>query len=159
MGRKAFTLPLIFCRKITAMIDKIKQTIKDMTDAIQEQASSFGENAKEKGYQIIEEWLQIFPKLELYQLNITSFTLGVAISPSLEVELIGKHENFSKERLQQILTEVRGNTALSLVFNTINTTYNLHRKTYATLREPLIVRIKIKLSPEVRVTIGGSQNP
>lgn len=138
------------------MIDKIKQTIKDMTDAIQEQASSFGENAKEKGFQIIEEWLQIFPKLELYKLNITSFTLGVAISPSLEVELMGKHEDFTKERLQQILAEVSTNAALKLVFNTINTTYNLHRKTYATLHDPLIVRIKIKISPEVRVTLGGA---
>lgn len=139
------------------MIDKIKQTLKDMTDAIQEQASAFGDSAKEKGYQIIEEWLQIFPKLELYKLNITSFTLGVAISPSLEVELIGKHEDFTKERLQQILTEVSTNAALKLVFNTINTTYSLHRKTYATLRDPLIVKIKIKLSPEVRVTLGGAQ--
>lgn len=137
------------------MIDKIKQTIKDMTDAIQEQATSLGENAKEKGYQIIDDWLQIFPKLELYKLNITSFSLGMGISPSLDVELVGKHEDFSKERLQQILAEVRSNTALSLVFNTINTTYSLHRKTYAVLRDPLIVRIRIKLAPEVRVTIGG----
>ncbi|MFN7117921.1 MAG: hypothetical protein ACK4TA_14060 [Saprospiraceae bacterium] len=137
------------------MIDKIKQTIKDMTDAIQEQASSLGENAKEKGYQIIDEWLQIFPKLEVYKLNITSFSLGVAISPYLDVELVGKHEDFTKERLQQILAEVRSNAALSLVFNTISTTYALHRKTYATLRDPLIVRIRIKLAPEVRVTIGG----
>ncbi len=137
------------------MIDKIKQTIKDMTDAIQEQASSLGENAKEKGYQIIDDWLQIFPKLEMYKLNINSFSLSVGISPSLDVELVGKHEDFSKERLQQILAEVRGNTALSLVFNTINTTYSLHRKIYATLRDPLIVRIRIKLTPEVRVTIGG----
>ena len=137
------------------MIDKIKQTIKDMTDAIQEQATSLGENAKEKGYQIIDDWLQIFPKLEMYKLNINSFSLSVGISPSLDVELVGKHEDFSKERLQQILAEVRGNTALSLVFNTINTTYSLHRKIYATLRDPLIVRIRIKLTPEVRVTIGG----
>lgn len=137
------------------MIDKIKQTIKDMTDAIQEQASSFTDNAKEKGYQIIEEWLQIFPKLEVYKLRINSFSLGVAISPSLDVELIGKHEDFSKERLQQILAEVRGNAALSLVFNTISTTYALHRRTYATLSDPLIVRIRIKLTPEVRVTLGG----
>ncbi|MDX1941870.1 MAG: hypothetical protein SFU99_15015 [Saprospiraceae bacterium] len=137
------------------MIDKIKQTIKELTDAVQEQASSFGESAKEKGYQIIDDWLQIFPKLELYKLEIVSFSLGVAISPSLEVDLVGKHEDFSQERLQQILTEVKGNTALTLVFNTIKTTYNLHRKTYATLRDPLIVKIKIRISPEVRVFIGS----
>ncbi|MBK7870126.1 MAG: hypothetical protein IPJ74_05270 [Saprospiraceae bacterium] len=136
------------------MIDKIKQAFKELSDAVQEQASSFGESAKEKGYQVIDEWLQIFPKLELYKLEITSFSLGVAISPSLEVELVGKHEDFSQERLQQILTEIKGNTALSLVFNTIRTAYALHRKTHATLRDPLIVKIKIRISPEVRVFIG-----
>ncbi len=136
------------------MIDKIKQTIRELTDAVQEQASTFGENAKEKGYQIIDEWLQIFPKLELYKLEITSFSLGVAISPLVEVELVGKHEDFTKERLQQIMEETRRNTALSLVFSTINMAYSMHRKTYATLRDPLIVKIKIKISPEVRVFIG-----
>ncbi len=137
------------------MIDKIKQTIKEMTDAIQEQAAVLGESAKEKGYQVIEEWLQIFPQLELYKLEITSFALGVAISPSLEVELVGKHEDFSVERLQQIIAETPKNTGLSLVFNTIKMAYAMHRKTYATLRDPLVIKIRIKLSPEVRVFIGA----
>lgn len=136
------------------MIDKIKQTIKELSETMQEQASSFGTGAKEKSYQIIEDWLQIFPKLEIYKLEITSFSLGVAISPSLEVELLGNHEDFTQERLQQILAENKGNTGISLVFNTIKTAYSLHRKTYAEVKPPLIVKIKIRISPEVRVFIG-----
>ncbi len=136
------------------MFDKIKQAVRELTEAVQEQASSLSESAKEKGFQVIEEWLQIFPKLELYKLEITSFALGVAISPSIEVELVGKHSDFTLERLQEILQEVRGSTSLSLVFNTIKTAYSMHRKTYAALHDPLVVKIKIKLSPEVRVFIG-----
>lgn len=136
------------------MIDKIKQTIKELSEAVQEQASTFGAGAKEKSYEIIEDWLQIFPKLELYKLKITSFSLGVAISPSLEVELVGDHKDFTQERLQEILAETKGSTGLNLVFNTIKTAYSLHRRTYATLNDPLIVKIKIRISPEVRVFIG-----
>lgn len=136
------------------MIDKIKQTIKELSEAVQEQASTFGAGAKEKSYEIIEDWLQIFPKLELYKLKITSFSLGVAISPSLEVELVGDHKDFTPERLQEILAETKGSTGLHLVFNTIKTAYSLHRRTYAILSDPLIVKIKIRISPEVRVFIG-----
>jgi len=136
------------------MIDKIKRTIKELSDTVQEQATTFGASARERSFEMIEEWLRIFPKLEMYKLEITSFSLGVAISPSLEVELVGKHEDFSQERLQEILTENKGSTGVTLVFNTIKTAYSLHRKTYAALNDPLIVKIKVKISPEVQVFIG-----
>ena len=136
------------------MIDKIKQAFQEAGDIIKEQAATFGEDAKEKSYQLIEDWLQVFPKLELYGMEITSFALSMAISPSLEVELVGKHENFTKEKIQKILQENKGNAALLSVFNTIKTTYNFHRKIYASLKEPLIVKIKIKISPEIKVFIG-----
>ncbi len=136
------------------MIDKIKKALQEATDLIKVQANSLGEGAKEKSYQLIEEWLKIFPQLEIHGLEITSFALSVVISPALEVELKGDHENFTQERLEQILAENRGKTALLSVFNTIKTTYSLHRRIYATLQEPLIVKIKIRLSPEIKVYIG-----
>lgn len=136
------------------MLEKILRTLQDASESIVQQASSFGDNAKEKSYQLIDEWLQIFPKLEVYGLEITSLALGVAISPSLEVELKGKHEQFTTEYVQQILDENRSSTAITSVFTTIKTTYALHRKIYATMREPLIVKIRIKLSPEIKVFIG-----
>ena len=73
------------------MIDKIKKALQDATEMVKEQTSSLSEGAKEKTYQLIEEWLQIFPKLEIYGLEVTSFGLSVAISPALEVELVGDH--------------------------------------------------------------------
>jgi len=42
------------------MIDRLKKAFQEASDAIKEQAGSLGENAKERGYQLIEEWLQIF---------------------------------------------------------------------------------------------------
>lgn len=130
------------------------QSLQEAGDMLRNQATSLKDGAKDKGYQIIEDWLQIFPKLEIYGLEITSFALSVAISPSLDVELRGKNANFSQDRLQQILDENRKSTALTSVFSTIKTAYSLHRRTYATLRDPLIVKIRIRISPEIKVIIG-----
>ncbi|MCB0595643.1 MAG: hypothetical protein KDD28_16230, partial [Phaeodactylibacter sp.] len=87
-------------------------------------------------------------------LEITSLSLSVALSPALEVELVGKHEKFSRERLDEIVYEVRKSPALTSVFTTVRTTYNLHRRTYANLSDPLVVKIRIRLSPEIKVYIG-----
>ena len=136
------------------MIDKLKQAIQEAGELLKDQASSIGEGAKERSYQLIDDWLQVFPQLELYGLEITSFALSVAISPSVEVELVSKHENFTKERLDQIIAENKGKATILSVFNTIKTTYQFHRKIYANLREPLIVKIRIRLSPEIQVFVG-----
>ncbi len=136
------------------MIDKLKKALQDASETLQKQAEQLGSGAREKSFQLIEEWLQVFPKLEIYGLQVTSFALSVAISPGLEVELKGKHEDFSRERLEQIIGENRRNAALNSVFTTIKTAYNLHRQTYANLEDPLIVKVRIRLSPEIKVYIG-----
>lgn len=136
------------------MIDKIKKALQEAGDAIKEQTTQISEGAKEKTYQLIDEWLQIFPKLEIYGLKITSFGLHVAISPALEVELVGEHKKFGPDRLQQILAENKDSAAMTSVFTTIKTAYSLHRKTYADLRDPLIVKIRVKITPEINVIIG-----
>jgi len=136
------------------MIDKLKKTIQDASELLKQQASALGEGAKEKSYQIIEDWLQVFPKLEIYGLEMTTFALSVALSPALEVEFKAPHQSFPPERISQILKENHRNPMILSVFNTIKTTYSLHRKIYGTLKEPLIVKIKIKISPEIKVYIG-----
>ena len=136
------------------MLDKIAKALQDASEEVKKQTLNLGEGAKERTEKILDEWLQIFPKLEIYGLRITSFSLGVAISPSVEVELVGDHEDFKTERLQGIIDANKGSAAITTVLTTIKTAYALHRRTYAELREPLIVKIKIKLSPEVRVFIG-----
>ncbi len=136
------------------MIDKIVKTIQDAGESIREQAGNLGTGAKEKTYQLIDDWLKVFPQLEIYGLKVESFALGVALSPSLEVDLKGSHKDFTLERLDEILAKPDSNGALRTVISTIKTTYGLHRRIYADLREPLIVKVRIKLSPEVKVFIG-----
>lgn len=136
------------------MIDKFKKTLQEATELLREQASSFGEGAREKSYKVIEEWLQVFPKLEVYGLEISSFSLSVAISPALEVEMLGAHKDFTQEKIQRIIRENRRNAAILSVMNTIKTTYNLHHKTYANLNDPLIVKVRIRISPEIKVYLG-----
>ena len=136
------------------MIDKLKQALQEAGELLKDQASNFGEGAKERSYQLIDDWLKVFPQLELYGLEITSFALSVAISPSVEVELMSKHDKFPKERLDEIIAENKGKAAIISVFSTIRTAYQFHRKIYANLRDPLIVKIRIRLSPEIQVFIG-----
>lgn len=136
------------------MIDKIMQTLQEASESIRRQTAGLGESARDKTFELIEEWLQIFPKLEIYGLRITSSSLSLAISPSLEVEMVGEHGNFSMERIQEILDENRGQTAILTVFTAIKTAYSFHRRMYADLREPLVVKVRIRLSPEVKVIIG-----
>ena len=136
------------------MLDQIRKALQEATDLLRNQASSLGSGAKERAYDVIEQWLQVFPKLEIYGLEINSFALSVAISPALEVELVGNHKDFSMDRIQEIINENKGKATLLSVFNTIKTTYTLHRRVYATLKDPLVVKIKIRLSPEIKVFIG-----
>jgi hypothetical protein len=136
------------------MIDKLLKTLQDAGDTLRDQANNLGTGAKDKAYAVIEDWLKIFPQLKAYGLHVESFALGVALSPSLEVDMKGTHADFSIAKLDEILACDDSNTALRSVISTIRTTYALHRKINADLREPLIVKIRIKLSPEVKVFIG-----
>lgn len=136
------------------MIDKIKKTLQEASELIKDQANQIGESAKEKTFKIIEEWLEIFPKLEAYGFEITSFSLTLGLSPSVEAELYGKHESFPMERVQEIIEENPNNRALNSVFTSIRTTYRLYMKTEAALNDPLLLKIRINISPEIKVYIG-----
>lgn len=137
------------------MIDKLIKTLQEAGGTIKEQAAGLGSGAKEKTYAIIEDWLQIFPKLEAYGLKVESFALGVAISPSVEVDLRGKHEDFTTDKLAIISSDSeQSDAALRMVISTIKTAYSLHQRVSDDLQDPLIVKIRIKLSPEVKVFIG-----
>ena len=136
------------------MIDKIQQALNEATVYLKEQANNLGGSAKEKAFQLIDDWLAVFPKLENYGLKLNSCALSAAISPALEVEMLGNHQEFPPERLDEIIEQVKGDTAMLSVFTTIRTTYNLHRRINPILNDPLIVKIKIRLSPEIKVYIG-----
>jgi hypothetical protein len=125
-------------------------TLKGVNDL----AGTVSEGAKEKTLNLIEDWLEIFPQLAEYGLEITSFSMGLALSPSLNVELLGTHENWSDEAIAQRLEDHKGETAITMVLSTIRTAYRLQRQTKAPLKDPLILKITVKITPEVRVVLG-----
>ncbi len=132
----------------------IDQILRSLQEAAQGLGSAVGTNTKERTMQLIEDWLKIFPKLEIYGLRITSFGLSLALSPGLDVELVGNHDDWSRERIDQLLEENKRQAAMITVLTAIKTAYNLHRRIYATQYDPLIIKVRIRLSPEVKVVIG-----
>ncbi|WP_238752033.1 hypothetical protein [Neolewinella maritima] len=117
-------------------------------------ASTVGEGTRERTNKLIEDWLDIFPTLAGYGLEITSFSMALALSPSLNVELLGQHSDWSEEALQERMAAHKGETALTMVFTAIRTAYRLQRQTKASLRDPLILKVVVRITPEVRVVLG-----
>lgn len=128
--------------------------LDSLLNSLSKVSSSIGEGTKEKTLTIIEDWLEIFPQLAEYGLEITSFSMGLAISPSLNVELLGEHGNWSDEAIAERLANHKGEHAITTVLSAVRTAYRLQRKTKAPLRDPLILKIIVKISPEVRVVLG-----
>lgn len=136
------------------MIDKLKETLSQASEIIKEQTSNIGEAAKEKSQKLIDDWLRVFRRLEEYGFKITSFGLGVAISPSLEVELEGSTKDFNLERIKVLLEENKDSTSLSSVFRTIKTTYELHNKISSQEYETILIKVMVKIAPEIKVVLG-----
>ena len=93
-----------------------------------------------------------------YGLEMVNFSLTVALSPSLEVEMRGRHQDFTPENVEKILKDNKGSAAMVSVFTTVKSTYTLYKSTGNPLNDPLIIRLKIKITPEIKVTIGQAWN-
>jgi hypothetical protein len=136
------------------MFDKIKQTINTAGDSIKEQAVSLGEAAKEKWLGLIESWISILPKLEAYGFTTNYFGVSMSLNPTLELELVAKPEAFPLGRVEAILAENPGGSPVQIVFSAIKTTLKLHEKARIEAKNPLTVKISVRLSPEVKVSFG-----
>lgn len=130
------------------------ESAKNTGSKFQEKATEVGQAAVDNTVQAIERWLEEFPKIESYNLKVTNFSFVMRISPSLEVEMRGEHASFSPERIAQILAENKSGSLTGMIFTAIKTTYRLHAKISSTREDPLIVKIRLSLSPEISVFIG-----
>ena len=133
------------------MIDDLLTHLRTAAQGI---SSNVGNSAAEKTDELIGDWLTIFPQLARYGLDITSFTMGVALSPTLKVELVGSHVDWTEERIAEHMANHTDDKALTLVLTTLRTAYRFQKRTGAPLRDPLIVKIAVRLNPEVRVVLG-----
>ena len=135
--------------------EKAKETTSHLTLAVKEKAHNVTEAIKDKTFGLVEDWLKIFPNLENYGLIITSFGISMSISPVLEVELRGEAEDYSIEKLDEILEEIKGNNALTTVFKTIKLTYEWHRKTGGDCYfDKIYIKLTVGISPQVMVYLG-----
>jgi hypothetical protein len=136
--------------KWNALFETVKSTGANLKDMVAEK----GQAAMDSTIEAIEKWLEEFPKIESYGLSISSFSFIMRLSPSLEVELRGNHEDFPIERLDQIIKENKATSLSNMVFTSIRTAYRLHAKIAKQPEDLLLVKIRLSLSPEISVFIG-----
>ena len=141
------------------MIDKIIKNFQEASEVIKEKASNLGQEAKEKSSKLMDDWLGVFPELVSYGFEMTSFSVGFAISPSIDVELKGDPEQFSIERLEELIAQNEGEKTLNYVLASIRSARNLHARMDTDLKSPLILKIKVKITPEIKVYFGTPMIP
>lgn len=117
-------------------------------------ASEASQAALDNTLLAIEKWLEEFPKIESYGLQISSFSFIMRLSPSLEVEMKGNHEDFPVERLDAIIAENKKTSLTGMLFTAIRTAYRLHAKIAAKPEDLLLLKMRLSLSPEISVFIG-----
>ena len=137
------------------MFEKIRQGINLAGDTLKEQAVSIGEAAREKTAKVIDSWISTLPKLEAYGFKTTYFAVSLSLNPTLEIELQSTCAAFPLGRVEAILAENAGNSPINMVFTTLKTTLSFHQKARIEAIDPLTVKIKVRLSPEVRVSLGN----
>lgn len=136
------------------MIDKVKKTILQAGDLLKEQAGNLGDTALDRLIDIFEDWAEVFPDLVTYGFSLVNFSLSVGLSPGMTIFMAGKTEDFSEERLKELLEENAGNKTMLSVLKTVQTTTSLYEKTTLEPCENMYLKIVIGIPPEIKVTFG-----
>jgi hypothetical protein len=136
------------------MLKNIFNTLQDAGVLVMDKASELNDAAKEKIMSTIDEWVEILPKIQALGFEMTSFGVSMSISPVLMAELKGNTSDFTTDRIAQLLEENKDVKTVKFFLNVIKTTLALHQKTKAPTKEVLIVKIEVKLSPEIKVFLG-----
>lgn len=140
--------------KIRLMLKNILKSLQDAGDVVMDKASEINDAAKDKVMSVINEWVEILPKLMSLGLEMTSFGISMSISPCMLAELKGNTSDFSEDKIKSLLETYQNDKSIKLFLNVLKTTMALHKKTNATMKDEIIVRLEVKLSPEIKVFIG-----
>lgn len=130
------------------------ESAKAAGEMLQEKASAAGKAAADKTLQSAEKWLEEFPKIESYGLQVVHFSTSLGLNPAVEVQLMGTHADFPLTRLDQILAENKASSLCGMVFGAVKTAYKLYDKVATERKDPLLIGIRLSLSPEISVNIG-----
>jgi hypothetical protein len=153
------------CSKSKTMLKSILKTLQETTDVIVEKATELNDVAKEKIHDakeltkdkvlsLIEEWIVILPNLTRSGFHISSFGVNMSLNPCLMVEMMGKTSDFDEEKLQILMEEFKNEKSVRLLLNAIKSTILMHKKAGLPINDELIVKLDVKLSPEIKVYIG-----
>lgn len=141
------------------MKDEIQKAISQLSATVKETLTDLGDSAKEKAGAIIESWLDVFPELEKMGLQINSFGVTLAISPSLEVELSGPAGLFDQGKLDEYRQQYEKSMQISMVLRAIKTTKKMYHKLGKKETDEIYLKIKVKVPPEVGVFFGRPAIP
>ncbi len=134
--------------------DLVINKASEMNDTAHEKMHEAKQNMREKVLSIIDEWVELLPKLMALGFEMTSFGISMSLSPCMLAELKGNTSSFSEEKIAELLELNKDEKSVTFFLNVLKTTLLLHKKTNASMKEDLIVRLEVKLSPEIKVFIG-----
>ncbi len=136
------------------MIDKILNLLDDAKNNIKNQAENISASAKNQYEKMVEDWIQIIPQIEESGLQLNSFSFSASLNPSIDAEFSGKCVDFPLEKWEELISLNEKNKSLALVYNTLKSTFKMYHKIKPEMPEDFYLRLRIKLSPEIRVYIG-----
>jgi 16S rRNA C967 or C1407 C5-methylase (RsmB/RsmF family) len=136
------------------MVDKILNLLDDAKNNIKNQEENISASAKNQYEKMVEDWIKIIPQIEESGLQLYSFSFSASLNPSIDAELRGKCVDFPLEKWEELISLNEKNKSLSLVYNTLKSTFKMYHKIKPEMPEDFYLRLRIKLSPEIRVYIG-----
>lgn len=136
------------------MVDKILNLLDDAKNNIKNQAENISASAKNQYEKMVEDWIKIIPQIEESGLQLYSFSFSASLNPSIDAEFRGKCVDFPLEKWEELISLNEKNKSLALVYNTLKSTFKMYYKIKPEMPEDFYLRLRIKLSPEIRVYIG-----
>ena len=136
------------------MVDKILNLLDDAKNNIKNQAENISASAKNQYEKMVEDWIKIIPQIEESGLQLYSFSFSASLNPSIDAEFRGKCVDFPLEKWEELISLNEKNKSLALVYNTLKSTIKMYQKIKPEMPEDFYLRLRIKLSPEIRVYIG-----
>ena len=136
------------------MVDKILNLLDDAKNNIKNQAENISASAKNQYEKMVEDWIKIIPQIEESGLQLYSFSFSASLNPSIDAEFRGKCVDFPLEKWEELISLNEKNKSLALVYNTLKSNFKMYHKIKPEMPEVFYLRLRIKLSPEIRVYIG-----
>ncbi|MEY3050307.1 MAG: hypothetical protein RLY31_92 [Bacteroidota bacterium] len=139
--------------------DRVVETLEQWGETLKEQAGQVGAQVKDSGYRLLEGWVLAIPKLEAYGLKTTFFSAGFSVNPTLELEFQAAAAAFPLGRVDAVLAENKDRTPVHLVFTAVKAALLLKERARTAALDPLVVRVRVRLSPEIKVSFGAPVVP